>query len=279
MQQRMFVRATPEEMKTIASDPRARALFAASGLSTVDDIVAKATKVQDLALQGDAKRPYVCVLRGAFLVPRISDHPCYAQVVAKEGLERRRILDIGCCMGTDLRQLLVDGARKELTSGIDYSSDFIRLGFELFGDRDTMQGVFHRVDLLENLTKDMLGGAEPTGWLAEHAGAFDVAHCGAVLHTFESKEEVREVLRRALLLLTPGGMLFGSNRPVWVHDAESLRAELESVGFERVEVVATSRSGGEVASTLWRPSMEGFAPEQLRRIGRGTFFTAYKPRA
>lgn len=266
LKKQMPPRISVEEMRGIASDPKTRALFLSAGVQTVDEIVQRSVQVQDLALQGDAKRPYFCVLRGSFLLPRITGHPFY-QIITQYDLDRRRILDIGCCMGTDVRQLLLDGASKELTRGIDYSNDFIQLGFELFGDAEQLDGVFQRVDILED---------SPSSWASDHADEFDVVHCGAVLHTFDSREEVQEVLRRVYTVIRPGGVFFGSNRPTWVHNASSLRAELEHLGFEGVHVFEGARHkdraqmpGGE-AQQIWTAGYE--------KAGPGTFFIAYKPR-
>lgn len=278
----------------MASEPRARELFAAAGITAVEDVVQRSARVQQLALQGDAKRPYACVLRAAFLVPRVTEHPAYAGILAREG--RGRILDLGCCMGTDLRQMLLDGACRELTCGVDFSRDFIRLGFELFGDKDALVGSFQCVDILEGWSVEQCsisegwrlpGGPEgctarhkevtrpAAGWVFDHAASFDVVHSGAFLHTFESKEEVREVLRRIFWLLSPGGVVFGSNRPMWVHTAESLRAELEDVGFEAMEVMQRPEPGEKHAEDLFWKTADQSAG--LKQMGRGTHFVARKP--
>lgn len=268
----LFKKATYDEMRAIASNPHTRALFAAAGISSVDEIVQRSVQVQDDALQGDAKRPYACVLRGAFLWPRILEHPLYSQLMAKEGLGQRRILDLGCCMGTDLRQMILDGAPRELIRGADYSSDFIKLGFRLFGDEATLRDVFERVDILDGWNPDIGGDRLPTsGWVGKHVAAFDLVHCGAFLHTFESKEEVREVLKRILLVLAPGGVCFGSNRPTWVHDMESLRDEMLHLGFQGVHVMERSGSQrGAFEDVAWRTLHDGQGTQ-------ATFFVAYRP--
>ncbi|CAE8629396.1 unnamed protein product [Polarella glacialis] len=264
--------ATVDEMRTIASDPHTKALFAASGMSSVEDIVQKAIMLQECALRGDAKRPYVCVMRGAFLRPRVVDHPSYPLIMSQQAGERCRFLDLGCCMGTDLRQMLLDGAQKELVHGVDFSPDFIRLGFELFGDEATMDGVFQRVDILDGWDSGSeLGASSATGWMSEHVSSFDVVHCGAVLHTLESKEEVQEVLKRVFCLLAPGGVYFGGNRPTWVHDAKSFHEELESVGFEGVEVTVRSGQNEADAENVL------FKNASAEESGRGTYFVAFKP--
>lgn len=54
-----------------------------------------------------------------------------------------KVLDIGCCMGTDVRMLLLD----EFTTldniiGVDVAGEFLELGFKLYGDGDKMKNVF-----------------------------------------------------------------------------------------------------------------------------------------
>lgn len=295
-QWRMFQRATPAELTVMASNPQTSSLFAAYGVSSVEEIVRRAVQVQEEALKGDAKRPYVCVLRGAFLQPRVMSHPNYSQIMARgltkpggasgKTLDGKRILDLGCCMGTDLRQMLVDGAHPKLTCGVDFSADFIRLGFVLFGDEARLGSAFQRVDILDGWHKPHADSndtrtvypSSAISWVEQHAGSFDVIHCGAFLHTFESKEEVQEVLRRIYRLLSPGGVCFGSNRPVWAHNERSLKEACVDAGFQSVTVLQRGANEKDVSTITTTGALNQAMWGAVGSVvGRGTFFEVQKP--
>lgn len=47
-----------------------------------------------------------------------------------------KVLDVGCCLGTDLRQMIVDGIVTVPNAlGVDLELPFIQLGEDLFGDK------------------------------------------------------------------------------------------------------------------------------------------------
>ena len=49
---------------------------------------------------------------------------------------RVRLLDVGCCFGTELRSFLAEGASIDNVLAIDVEQRFIDLGFRLYGDED-----------------------------------------------------------------------------------------------------------------------------------------------
>lgn len=66
--------------------------------------------------------------------------------VYQEVLERvkhgENFLDLGCCFGQEIRQLVFDGAPSANTYGSDLWSDFLSIGYELFKDKDRLQTTF-----------------------------------------------------------------------------------------------------------------------------------------
>ncbi|KAL8695808.1 MAG: hypothetical protein Q9201_007954 [Fulgogasparrea decipioides] len=79
-----------------------------------------------------------------------------------ESLEPKKppelFLDLGCCLGQDIRKLVVDGAASENLYGLDIEPHFIDLGYELFRDRRTLKSRFTIADLLTS------EGVENAGW-------------------------------------------------------------------------------------------------------------------
>lgn len=60
--------------------------------------------------------PYPCIASYSFLTTRICKNPFYQTIFAGIG---KRLLDIGCCIGSDVRRLITDGVAVEDIVGID----------------------------------------------------------------------------------------------------------------------------------------------------------------
>ncbi|KAK7709431.1 hypothetical protein SLS64_006344 [Diaporthe eres] len=90
--------------------------------------------------------PYPCIGQFKFLALRLYEQPSYATVVRrlKQGA---KYLDIGCCLGQDIRKLVMDGARPENLYGAELHAPFIDLSYELFRDRG-LASTFMEADAL-----------------------------------------------------------------------------------------------------------------------------------
>ena len=75
-----------------------------------------------------------------WLIPYILLHPAHERVLArlKAGAS---ILDCGCCVSTDLRQLVFEGAPSERMYGFDIETGFFDVGYELFRDEERFKAV------------------------------------------------------------------------------------------------------------------------------------------
>lgn len=103
-------------------------------------------------------------------------------------------LDIGCCLGHDIRKLVFDGAPAENLVGVELRKGFIDLGYDLFRDRDTL-----RAKLLQgDATSD--GSVDPWPQLE---GKFDVVNLGLILHVFPWEGQVA-LLERGIENLKQG---------------------------------------------------------------------------
>lgn len=183
-----------------------------------------------------AIRPYPCTGIGNFLSPSISQHPAYATIQSrlKSG---SKLLDIGCYMGTDLRQLVRDGAPQENLIGNDIVNHW-DLGYELFNDRDR----FH----VRYIESDLLHSNE--GLSALHGG-IDIVNIVHVLHQWDWDTQLlacKELVRFS----GPGSMVMGyqgatsdiATRTRWnaengqpdftLHDAQTFERMWDVVGEE-----------------------------------------------
>lgn len=110
----------------------------------------------------------------------------------KSGTEN--FLDLGCCLGQELRVLLIAGVPVENLTGLELKRDFVDLGFELFRDRERLEGRFVVGDFFDE----------------ELEGKFDMIHAGYFFSLFSREEQV-QILGRAVGLLKrkKGRVLFG----------------------------------------------------------------------
>ncbi len=130
-----------------------------------------------------------------FIHPRILSHPNYSKIILKD----KKILDIGCALGTDLEQMVMDGADPTKMYGLDISREVIMLRNKLFEDRGIK---FIVGDISENDFKDT-GGA-----MVLFDIEFDVIYAGSLLHLL-GEDEIIAVLRKIYSMLSSGGIFFG----------------------------------------------------------------------
>jgi hypothetical protein len=113
-----------------------------------------ASFLDEIRTKAVAHLPYRCIKEGKFVNARVTSHQFYKNLV-DGGLASKKIMDIGCAFGTDLRQMLVDGAKVENIIGVDQSEYLWRLGKEMFRDNGTdldklSDKIFIQADVLED---------------------------------------------------------------------------------------------------------------------------------
>lgn len=123
----------------------------------------------------------------------------YAEVLSrlKNG---DKFLDLGCCLGQEIRQLVLDGAPSANTYGSDLYGGFFDVGYELFHDKDKLQTTFIAADIFDDASE----------LVVKLAGQVDIIYTGAFFHLF-SLEEQEKVAARVIQLLVPkpGSMVIG----------------------------------------------------------------------
>jgi len=216
-------------------------------------------KIRDIAWK---VAPYPCVGQFCFLSLNLYRHPKYDAVLqrVKDGA---KLLDLGCCVGQDIRKLIADDAPSRNLYGSDLLQGYLDIGYQLFLDKSFCQATFFAADLFDDGST-----------LIDFQGQFDFVHAGLFLHLFDWDRQLDAVTRIiSLLRPAPGSVFLGSqvgasiggerplrresasgqNRKVFLHDPESFQRlwkEVETLTRTKwkVEVDAIakkSKSGGD----------------------------------
>jgi len=104
-------------------------------------------------------------------------------------------MDIGCCLGQDIRKLIFDGAPISQVTGVELNQGFIDLGYELFRDKDMLN---HRM-VAANVMESVDSIESP---LCPFVGKQSVVQLGMILHLFTWEEQL-VVFEHAIQLLKP----------------------------------------------------------------------------
>ncbi|KAK3315548.1 S-adenosyl-L-methionine-dependent methyltransferase, partial [Apodospora peruviana] len=213
-------------------EPGRRLLEKYSGFAP-EDVDAHILNIRDKAW---AVFPYGCIGSFAFLnlTPTIQEDDARYQTVAarlKAPGSTETFLDVGCCLGSLVRQLISDGVcRSDRLYGTDLQQRFLDLGYELFRDNDASnKATFVAGDMLD----------ENDERLDVLTGKIDIIHAAAFFHLFEREGQVKAA-RRMVRFLRPGNpnaMIFGQDGgpkvegwEKYVLDAESWRSMWEEAG-------------------------------------------------
>ncbi|OCT46984.1 hypothetical protein CLCR_02545 [Cladophialophora carrionii] len=152
--------------------------------------------------------PYPCLGRWRFLDLDLANHPLYhshilpmlkGETAAEVGGADRAdwiFLDLGCCLGQDVRKLLFDGADPARIYGADLRPEFIDMGYELFKDEKTFPRTEHFI-----APADVFDFSTDSELSKKCDGKVRVLHSTAVFHLFNWDEQVT-MARRCLQLLT-----------------------------------------------------------------------------
>jgi len=140
-----------------------------------------------------------------------------------------KLVDVGCCMGTDLRRLLLDGYPSDRSSptliGCDLRAEFIQCGHELYQDGPTSDKpvpiTFFQSDLFDERAT-----------LFSLKGQANYIHTAMVFHLFDQETQLKMAERLVDLLGLPERIDgIASNREYIVfgrHDGRDQEQALES---------------------------------------------------
>ena len=176
--------------------------------------------------------PYPCIGQFRFLEPSFSELEEYDEIVSRLR-EGQKLLDMACCFGQTIRQLVAGGAPANNIYGCDLEPDFIELGYKLFKDQDTLQTKFLIADILD-----------PTSELTSLKGQLDMVYAGSFFHLWGFEKQV-EVSKAVAALLRPerGSMILGRQvgavdavektsvtGTMYRHNVESFKAMWKRIG-------------------------------------------------
>lgn len=134
-----------------------------------------------------------------FLDLSLHTSPLYPSIISRLKNDKATFLDLGCCLGTEIRQLVADGAPSENLYGTDLRPEFWELGYDLYRDKDRLKASFLVGDVFD-----------PSSELGKLDGTVDVIHAGSFFHLFSYEQQI-VVAKRIIKLLKPveGSLLVG----------------------------------------------------------------------
>ncbi|KAI8380583.1 S-adenosyl-L-methionine-dependent methyltransferase [Choanephora cucurbitarum] len=148
---------------------------------------------------------YKCIERYKFACTRLYERFFYKNIVSlgKELLEKGEapyFLDVGCCTGTDLRKLLIDGYPSNFLMGMDIQQSYIECGYKLFRDSP-------KTCPIQFIVNDLFSIDESYSL----CHTISIVHAGSVFHLFQDYETIARFLEKIVLLLKPNGVLAGGH--------------------------------------------------------------------
>lgn len=145
-------------------------------------------------------KPYPCLGRFRFLELDLASFPPYKSEVLPMMTRPESdkepapiLLDLGTCLGQDLRKLVFDGVSPSRIYGADIVQEFIDTGYQLFQDEQKLSKdhFICPADIFDN---------SPDNKLSQLDDKVNVLHITAVFHLF-NLEKQKAVARRCLKLL------------------------------------------------------------------------------
>ncbi|KAI2462846.1 hypothetical protein F4781DRAFT_418831 [Annulohypoxylon bovei var. microspora] len=158
--------------------------------------------VNNIRERGFASNPYPCIGLYRFTSLTLLSHPLYDTILERlKAAANATYLDIGCCFGQDLRQLVQDGVPSERLVGLDIEETLMELGHDFFLDRKTLKSQFVVADVFK-------GAAQGKVWTDLEERGIDVLHCSAFLHLFTLQDQITAA-KQIARLVKKGGIIVG----------------------------------------------------------------------
>ncbi|EGO19947.1 hypothetical protein SERLADRAFT_352420, partial [Serpula lacrymans var. lacrymans S7.9] len=159
--------------------------------------------------------PYPCIRHFHFVSLAMRDNAVYENVLemGKEG--NTLFLDMGCCMGTDVRKLVLDGYPEGNIVAVDIRQEYIDIGHQLYHDKDTCKIRFSSGDVFDIPLSSAISAQSNVSLsavvhLSQLRGCITHVYTGALFHLFDEATQYAIALRLATLLeRTRGAMVFG----------------------------------------------------------------------
>lgn len=124
-------------------------------------------------------------------------------------------LDIGCCIGQDIRKLVYDGAPSENMYASDLKGQFWDIGYELFLDKSSLKATFVEADIFDD-----------NSGLQQFTNKFDIIHAASFFHLFDWDGQVAAA-KKIISLLNPGSKSLILGRQAGRTEAGDFTAQVE----------------------------------------------------
>ncbi len=175
-----------------------------SGIPAGEEQKRHIVQVRDRAYQA---HPYPCLGRWRFLKLDLAGHPLYSTTILPALKEKAEwiFLDLGCCLGQDLRKLIYNGADPARLYGADLRPEFIDIGYALFRDEDK----FPRDHFIA--PADVFDPSPTTELAQKCDGRVGILNATAVFHLFGLAEQ-KTMASRCLRLMDPHASVGGGGR-------------------------------------------------------------------
>ncbi|VDC06430.1 unnamed protein product [Peniophora sp. CBMAI 1063] len=165
------------------------------------------SRVQEAQEEAYAKFPYPCIRGYHHVALFMSLNTIYPRVLELGKSDPEAVLlDIGCCMGTDVRKAVYDGYPASQVVGCELVAEFLTLGHKLYRDEDTcnirfIQGDIFALQLpssLQPTTPPVTSISQSTS-LGDLLGRAAAIYTGALFHLFDESAQYALALRLAML--------------------------------------------------------------------------------
>ncbi|KZO98955.1 hypothetical protein CALVIDRAFT_478155 [Calocera viscosa TUFC12733] len=190
--------------------------FLHSAISEDDEVIKQRLfKVQEKSYQD---YPYPCIRAFHFVSLMMRENSIYKDVLERGKAGDAYLLDLGCMMGTDLRNLVRDGYPGDKLIGCDLRDNYIKAGYELYEDATTCPIKFMTGDMFSIVPSPSTGTPGPLDLasvkeLNDLHGQLSFIYTGALFHLFDESTQKAIALRLASLWKrVPGAVVFGRHQ-------------------------------------------------------------------
>ncbi|CAO3625927.1 unnamed protein product [Cunninghamella blakesleeana] len=173
------------------------------GIKTKKDLILHFNNIQQLLKKNGPS--YKCIEQFKFAIPRMKYRFFYNKVLeyGKKSEQEPYLLDLGCCTGTDLRQLLIDGYASNYLIGLDNTQHFIDIGYELFQEKKEKTPIsFIQYDMFQ---------CHQHPFYQQYQHKIMVLMVGSVIHLFQSLNQIHQWFQQIIPLLKKNALLVGAH--------------------------------------------------------------------
>jgi SAM-dependent methyltransferase len=203
-----------------------------------------------------------------FLDLELMTMPIYQDVISRLKTKNQTFLDLGCCFGQELRELVFDGAPAQNLFGTDLRQGLIDMGYELFRDKETLKSTFIAADVFDDESE----------LVKQLSGKINIIYTGSFFHLFDYAQQ-KAVGKRVIQLLKPEKDSFVIGRQIGNVDSGDHTTEVHKLKRTRFRHNAESwrnmwKELGEETGTTWDVNVE--LDERWMKEGSASALTMFQ---